>query len=142
MADQRARQAMAEATPTSNERDARGNWRPAAAIQPLPIFAWPPPCTVRPAPRSRPDLWPAFCGRYESAEGNAYRVSQVDDGLILENLSNGQTTPITLHGADYGVSGYQTIRFLRGQREPMTAPWALALDLRILPRCGDMSTTD
>lgn len=33
---------MAEATPTSNERDARGNWRPAAAIQPLPIFAWPP----------------------------------------------------------------------------------------------------
>lgn len=73
-----------------------------------------------------------FQGRYFSLEGFDYRVST--DGTTLFLISDDHTTPRPFHFIDKqsGIVGEQNFRFLK-KAEADIKPWALALDLRILP---------
>jgi len=71
-------------------------------------------------------------GRYISNEGFDYRVEMMDSTLFASTDDHTTRTPLHFINKSSGIIGEQNFRFLKHQ-ETDIIPWALALDLRILP---------
>lgn len=98
-------------------------------------IGWPPRRTsigqlpADPQPRGR------FAGRYATAEG--FDISVIDTGDELVLRRSGNSVALRFADVDSGTVGDQTFRFLA---EASGTVWAMALDLRVLPRdTGDAS---
>ena len=90
---------------------------------------WPAP---RPVVLEAPMRAPArarFVGDYGGAEGFGLEVR--DDGESLSLVANGAAEPLCFSDADSGTVGGKTFRFLP---DAQGRTWALALELRVLPR--------
>lgn len=101
-----------------------GDWLDRADI------CWPAAGALRDTPAS-PGA--AFAGRYGSDELGTQAVEPAGKGWVLKGPTNPEPLAMRFATPDSGVVGDQTFRFLGG--EPASAPWALALDLRVLRRC-------
>ena len=75
----------------------------------------------------------AFQGRYFSREGFDFQVKRIGTTLFLIASDHSTQKPFNFIDKQSGIVGEQTFRFLL-PKEADTTPWALALDLRILPR--------
>lgn len=101
-------------------------------------IGWPPVGAVRDAPVG-PGA--AFAGRYGSGEVGVHVVEPAGNGWVLRTPASVDPEPLRFDSSASGVVGDQTFCFLGD--EPASAPWALALDLRVLrsePALGDVAS--
>lgn len=100
---------------------------------------WPPASNLPESPATEFDP----TGHYGSNEGFSYQVTQRDGSFFLCHGTDTSGEVLHFRTAASGHAGQQTFAFLTDtdttpnvdtNRPPNNKPWALALDLRVLPR--------